>query len=583
MLRSICHERFYETGFWQDQALGICVGWTTLGGVAAQRQPILDEEGDISLILSGECYGDRPIDAVAITSNKSGNSDGSAGSDGFLPAVAENLAELNGVFHGVVVDRKLGQVLLFNDRYGMHRLFYHESEDAFYFGSEAKAILAVRPELRALDERSVGEFVACGCVLDNRTIFKHIYSFPAASSWLFNYGELTRKGTYFDPHVWEEQAVLTGQEFYVQLRKTVRDSLPHYFSSDARAGVAMTGGLDTRVIVACHQAAPGAMPTYTFGSTLRETHDVRIAREVASVLEQTHQVIQAGDEFIANFPAYAQRCVYLTEGTVDVSRASDLYMSQKARDICPVKVVGTYGSEILRRAVMFKPVEPHPNLFVPEFVAEVSKSRGTYAVLRQKHPVTFAAFVQSPWYHHGILALEQSQLTVRSPFLDKEFVRVAYLSPDQTGTGEDYRLRLVADANPALARIPSDRGLRMHMSPLNHLVHRIREFSFKAEYAYDYGMPQNVARVDHALSWLHLERLFLGRHKLLHFRTWYKEQLADYVRQMLLDPLTLRRSYLNKQTVERIVGAHIAGTYNYTTAIHKLLTLEIMQREFFEL
>ena len=52
------------------------------------------------------------------------------------------------------------------------------------------------------------------------------------------------------------------------------------------------------------------------------------------------------------------------------------------------------------------------------------------------------------------------------------------------------------------------------------------EFTFKAEYAYDYGMPQWVARIDHVLSPLHLERLFLGRHKYAHYRVWYRDVLV---------------------------------------------------------
>ena len=49
--------------------------------------------------------------------------------------------------------------MLFNDRYGMQRVYYHESKEAFYFAAEAKAILAVRPELRRPDPRGLGEFV----------------------------------------------------------------------------------------------------------------------------------------------------------------------------------------------------------------------------------------------------------------------------------------------------------------------------------------------------------------------------------------------------------------------------------------
>ena len=191
----------------------------------------------------------------------------------------------------------------------------------------------------------------------------------------------------------------------------------------------MTGGLDTRVILATCPPAPGALPSYTFGSKFRDTYDVRIGRNVAKLCQQPHQIIELGDEFLSRFATYAERTVSITEGTVDLFRAADLYASEKVRAITPAKIVGTYGSEIVRHAVMFKPVAPPDGLFVSDFLPYVQAAGGTYAALRQQHPVTFAAFRQSPWYHHGILALEQSQLTVRSPFMDNEFVRTVYRAP----------------------------------------------------------------------------------------------------------------------------------------------------------
>jgi len=81
-------------------------------------------------------------------------------------------------------------------------------------------------------------------------------------------------------------------------------------------------------------------------------------------------------------------------------------------------------------------------------------------------------------------------------------------------------------------------------------------------------------------SGLHLERMFLGRHKLLHFRVWYRDQLSQYVREVLLDPRTLSRPYLEPKTVETLVNGHLKLGMNYTTAIHKLLTLELLHRQF---
>jgi asparagine synthase (glutamine-hydrolysing) len=348
-------------------------------------------------------------------------------------------------------------------------------------------------------------------------------------------------------------------------------------------GIAMTGGLDTRVILACHPPAPGSLPSYTFGSKFRMSRDVLVGRKIAGICQQPHQVIEVGDEFLNGFSDYAERSINITEGTVDLSRASDLYVSEKVRGIAPAKIVGTYGSEILRQAVMFKPARPMAGLFSPDFLPQVRHAEVTYAALRHQHPVTFAAFRQSPWYHHGVLALEQSQLTVHSPFMDNDFVRTVYRAPKEDSTNGDVRLRLIRDGSPVLAGIRSDRGVGGNGGPFaSTLAQAFQEFTFKAEYAYDYGMPQPVARIDHLLSGLRLERLFLGRHKLLHFRVWYRDALSAYVRQMLLDPRTLSRPYLEPKRVEAVVNGHLKGGLNHTTEIHKLLTLELVHRLFLD-
>ena len=360
-------------------------------------------------------------------------------------------------------------------------------------------------------------------------------------------------------------------------------SLPGYFKGPQPVGVAITGGWDTRVIMALSRSVPGSVPCYTFGGMFRECQDVHIGRKVAQACQQTHQVITVGNDFLTKFPHYAERSIYLSEGSVDLYRASDLYVSERAREIAPAKVVGTYGSEIVRHAVMFKPMPLAEGLLSPEFMVQVTQAGETYKNIRRAHPLTFAAFRQSPWYHHGILALEQTQLTVRSPYLDNNFVRNVFRAPHQDVSSGDIRLRLVGNGGSALGRIRSDRGIGGSSDPLTRALSRaFLEFSFKAEYAYDYGMPQPVAHVDHFLSALRLERLFLGRHKFLHFRVWYRDQLSNYVRQMLLDPLSLSRPYIQKRTVEAVVEGHLKGNRNYTMEIHRLLTMELLHRTFFD-
>jgi asparagine synthase (glutamine-hydrolysing) len=180
-------------------------------------------------------------------------------------------------------------------------------------------------------------------------------------------------------------------------------------------------------------------------------------------------------------------------------------------------------------------------------------------------------------------------LTVRSPYLDNNFVRTVFRAPQSaSGNGNgnhdsDVRLRLIGDGSPELRQIPSDRGVGGVAGPIKSAIARaFWEFTFKAEYAYDYGMPQWVAQVDHLFSPLRPERLFLGRHKFLHYRVWYRDALAGYVRDMLLDPKTLSRPYLQPKTLERMVTSHLKGDRNYTTTIHKMLTMELLHRQLFD-
>jgi asparagine synthase (glutamine-hydrolysing) len=555
MADSMLHESFYRCGAWCDETLGIYTGWVTReeGGGPVQS-------GDRTLMLCGEEYS-KPDLARCL---------GPEGEDerGFL-------AGLNGRFHGLLADRARAAITLFNDRYGLHRLYWHQGKDAFYFAAEAKAILAVRPEARELDPRSLGEYLSCGCVLEDRSLFRNIGVLPAGSAWTFRNGALERQGRYFLPSEWEQQGPLAPQAFYQELRQAFAQCLPRYLQG-ARVAMSLTGGLDTRMIMAWARPAPGSLPCYTFSGPYRDSQDVRIARQVAAACGQPHESIRVDDGFLARFAQYAERTVYLSDGCAGVQHAPDLHVNERARQVAPVRLTGNYGGEVLRGVRAFKAGAPPPGLFAGGLAPHVEQAQATYRGLLGEHPVTFAAFRQAPWHHYGLLALEQSQVTLRSPFLDNDLVRAAYRAPEAMRADESPGWRMVREGNPALARIPTDRGGGSGLPAL--LRNAFHRFTFKAEYAYNHGMPQWLAKVDHLLRPLHLERLFLGRHKFTHFRVWYRDQLAGYVREVLLDPRALARPWIERRGLEEAVHSHVQGRSNHTTAIHTALTLELLHR-----
>lgn len=583
MLAALQHETFYSTGTWADEELGAYVGWISRNDAASASMPLINGTGDVALVFSGEEFSDAQRSHVH-------SSNGSASSSARLQYLIDRYAsdlsfpkDLNGRFHGIVIDRARGNILLFNDRYGMHRLYYYESGDAFYFAAEAKVILHVRPETRQLNSRALGEFLACGCALQNRSLFECINLLPPGSAWVFRNGHLEEKKPYFSPREWEECPQLGAENYYRQLRETFERILPRYFAGPEKIGISLTGGLDSRMIMAWQKSPAGSLPCYSFGGSYRDCQDVVIARRVAQACRQTHQVIPVADDFLSKFAHYAERTVFLSDGCVPVSHSPDLYVNERARQIAPVRMTGNYGGEVLRRVRAFKAGSPLPELFQPGLTPFFEQAKVTYDETIRTHPLSFAVFRQAPWHHYGLLSLEQTQVALRSPFLDNELVKLVFQAPDSACCDNNVSLRLIQDGNTTLSDIRTDRGLAgNHSRLISAWNHAFLELTYKAEYAYDYGMPQWVAKLDHAFSRFRLERFFLGRQKFYHFRVWYRDQLSQHVRDVLLDSKSLSRPYLNKHKVEAIVAGHLKGNQNFTPEIHNLMTLEYIHRLFID-
>ena len=411
MVETLRHENFYIAGTWVNEALGAYAGWVARKGSFSDKMPLRNEKGDVVLIFSGEEF---PEDDTRDRLRDRGHMFDRTGPSYLVHLYEEDTtfpACLNGRFQGLLLDQTRETLILFNDRYGMDRIYYHEAKHAFYFAAEAKAILTVCPELRRADPQGLGEFVACGCVMENRTLFAGVHVLPASSAWVFRDGALERKSAYFHSREWEEQSHLEPESYYKEIKEVFSRNLPRYFGGNERIGMSLTGGVDTRMIMAWQKSPPGSLPCYTFGGMFRDCQDVLLARQVAGACGQFHEVISVGNEFLSRFSHYAARTVYLTDGCVEVGYSPDLYINERVRDIAPVRMTGNYGDQILRRFRAFKVTELASGLLHPDFVSYVRRAGETYTRILQGHPLSFAVFRQAPWHYYGLLALEQTQLS----------------------------------------------------------------------------------------------------------------------------------------------------------------------------
>lgn len=574
MLGAMRHKEFYVANYYVNHESGVYLGWCAQPGSVGAKMPIMSKDDRYALILVGEHY---PSDQSFELSDARANREQWATRffRTFEASAQDALDSLNGWFSGIVVDLVSKKVTLFNDRYGMGRVYWHESEGEFIFGSEAKSLLLVRPQLRSLSPESLAELLKFNCVLGNRTLFKDISLLPGGSSWVFQGSSVPQKARYFDFSKWEQQPLLPIGAFYEEFDRIVSRIVPQYVTGSNAPGVSLTAGLDTRLILAALQKEMREIPCYTFGGMWGETFDIRTARKLSKMCGTTHEIIRIDDAFLREFGSYAEKSVFISDGCHDMLGAHDVYFNDIARQIAPVRITGKFGSEIVRTRRLipngdFYRQGAKPELFRALAEARLEKKNGT-------HPLTPVVADEIAWFESGRVSIEQTATIMRTPYMDNELVRLMYQGGPEIRGSRDLQASFVMTKNEALAGVPTNMGKvwpgREALSSVTFLPYRIL---FKIEYIYLYSMPHWLARIDRSLSRFKLEQIVTGRQKFEGYRIWMRTHLADYIRDVLLSPSARVTEFFDKKWINQVVTGHLEGTHNYIFEINKLMTLELI-------
>jgi asparagine synthase (glutamine-hydrolysing) len=323
---------------------------------------------------------------------------------------------------------------------------------------------------------------------------------------------------------------------------------------------------------------PRSTPCYTYGGFYRDCYDVSAASKIAAAAGQPHQVIPLGRDFFSDFADHAENTVWLTDGYMDISGSHELYYSRRARDIAPIRITGNYGSEVLRSHSTFGGAVPSGDVYSEEMIPYCKQALSTFAAIKRRHEVSFSAMEEVPFHLYGKLALAQSQLIVRSPYMDNRLVSLVYRGPAIRKTPE-FSLRLVKDLNPALVGIQTDMGFSGTESKIvGRPRQAYRYATFKAEWYYNLGMTDWLAAFDRPVL-KRFEPLFLGTHKIDHYRVWFRDYLLTYVRDMLSSSAIATRPYVRRQALEQLTRTdRITG--RYVQDVSRLITLELIHKLF---
>src|SRR5215470_16691630 len=509
MVDAMRHESHYSGGHYLDEDLGLYVGWMAHRGSFADCMPLVSGDKNVVIIFQGENYLDAASRSRLISSAKRADESNAR----YLLDLYEELGDefvssLNGWFCGLIADRARRRITLFNDRYGMGRIYLHEGKDEFIFGSEAKSLLKLRPALRAIDPEGLAQHLRFNCITSEKALFRGTSLLPPAAAWDFSNSVTPRKRRYFEYGEWEKLPALEHDDFYRRFSETLTRVVPAYAQGPGTVGLSLTAGLDTRAIMASLRGHKAALPCYTFGGPWGELFDIRTARRVAGMSNQSFEAIRADGTFLKGFGDYAQRTVHISDGTHSAFGAHDVYLNEVARHIAPVRLTGKFGSEVVRIRKVVPTLSYQRELLQPELRSLLEALPPFPQALWQKHPLTRVVSEEIPRHEFGRVSIEQSQLVLRTPYMDNELVRLMFQAPDGVRAAGTVQERYVKEASPDLARIPTNLGAFVGGGRLRTKLAYLSLWAlFKLEYIYLYPTPHWLTRIDRTLEWLHLERV----------------------------------------------------------------------------
>ncbi len=446
MCQVIKHEDWYRTETFLNQSIG--VGRVSLGILNPEPQPIFNGDKNLCIMMEGEVYDYENLKQELISKGHEFLVDNDPE---FILHLYEEYGKefvhkVNGSFILLIWDREKQELLIVNDRYGSRPLYYAEYNGYFLCGSEVKTILEDKTFKKIVDDRAVADFFSFGYILGDKTFFKGIKLLPPASIMRCNKDRVFVEK--YQDFCFNEKYEEHPEEYYVdRLSKLILKAIDRRMRGKHKIGVLLSGGLDSRIIVASIDKKYYPIHTYTFGESLN-CDDVRIAKIIADKFGISHHYLKIGPKYLID---YGKKVVWLTDGmlnVIDSHGISVLHQIKRDSKVCLGGVNGdTLFANDLDKEFLRKPADEKfiSAFFVKKsFLKESEKrklfSRPFYDKIRGIAFKSFKEFLTESEANlasnkHTYLALEnerrmillgskitRSQLEYRAPFYDNALI-----------------------------------------------------------------------------------------------------------------------------------------------------------------
>jgi asparagine synthase (glutamine-hydrolysing) len=239
--------------------------------------------------------------------------------EGLMRGQCGILRHATGTFCIVNYQPHSGTLNLIADKLGIRPLYYWMDERHVIFASALRILESITEIPKRMDVRAVTEMVALGYPLNNRTPYKGIF--------LLNAGEVLqvdgKKVSCRQYWRWDEieQSVEPEEKLLPQLHTCFEEAVARRNRNDATVPAYLSGGLDSRCVVAALQAQNVRVHTFNFArpGTQDQVFGLEFARQTDAIHEEAPK--KAGDRV----PDYSSLMAQVWSG----SRHRRLYPAER--------------------------------------------------------------------------------------------------------------------------------------------------------------------------------------------------------------------------------------------------------------
>jgi asparagine synthase (glutamine-hydrolysing) len=584
----------HEAAFVSDDGQG-GLGFRRLSIIdlrSVANQPIGNEDGAIQVVFNGEIYNFQELRRGLMTRGHTfrSNADSEVIAHLYEERGDRAFDELDGMFAIAIWDGRQKQLLLARDRAGKKPLFVWHGDGRIVFGSEIKAIAAHPGVTLEIDDTALPYYFLYGYVPHPQTFYRNISHVDPGTVATFD-----ENGRRSDRRYWQLRFPDDGAQrrshdhasAVVRVRELVTAAVERRLTSDVPLGAFLSGGIDSAIVVGVLSRLVSE-PVRTFS----------IGFEGDSAFDESAEAAATAKHFGTRHMEFRVRpsavdlldtLIYHHDGPFADSSAIPTYLVSKlTREHVTVALTGDGGDEVFAGYLRFGAslaAERAPGWLA--FAAPLlrllpgpANERSLIARSRR-----FLRFMQLPLDERltafaGVFFDDLDRLL--SPLLMAGIDRrrhlrglsgVERISPLNRLLAANFHSYLHDDllvktdrmtmANSLEARAPFlDRALVEYVAALPD-DEKLKGLTTKAilREAFDDMLPPAVKQAPKKGFGVPLE-------------AWFRGELRDMCRDLLLSPSARLRSYVSQDYVRTLVDDHQAGRANHGHRLWTLLTFE---------